>query len=103
MQVRFSHDQGRLKCRLSYSFVEPTYEARAQNPSLLQWFWELPRPQLRKPPLGGPRLSREQFLMVVMLIDAGVLQQPLLELSSLFKQHRNRNDECRMGLDARTT
>ena len=41
--------------------------------------------------------------MVVMLIDAGVLQQPLLQLSSLFKQHRNRNDECRMGLDARTT
>ncbi|WP_255143284.1 hypothetical protein [Synechococcus sp. EJ6-Ellesmere] len=41
--------------------------------------------------------------MVVMLIDAGVLQQPLLQLSSLFKQHRNRNDECRMGLDARAT
>jgi Fic family protein len=37
---------------------------------------------------GNGRLGR--LLIVLMLIEAGVLQQPLLYISLFFKQHRSR-------------
>jgi hypothetical protein len=45
---------------------------------------------------GNGRLGR--LLIVLMLIDAGVLQQPLLYLSLFFKQHRNRYYELLDGV-----
>ena len=45
---------------------------------------------------GNGRLGR--LLIVLMLIDAGVLQQPLLYLSLFFKQHRNRYYELLNGV-----
>jgi Fic family protein len=45
---------------------------------------------------GNGRLGR--LLIVLMLIDAGVLQQPLLYLSLFFKQHRSRYYELLNGV-----
>ena len=45
---------------------------------------------------GNGRLGR--LLIVMMLIDAGVLQQPLLYLSLFFKQHRRRYYELLDGV-----
>ncbi|MCH9713742.1 MAG: Fic family protein, partial [Cyanobacteria bacterium] len=45
---------------------------------------------------GNGRLGR--LLIVLMLIDAGVLQQPLLYLSLFFKQHRSRYYELLNGI-----
>ena len=45
---------------------------------------------------GNGRLGR--LLIVLMLIDAGVLQQPLLYLSLFFKQHRSRYYELLSGI-----
>ncbi len=45
---------------------------------------------------GNGRLGR--LLIVLMLIDAGVLQQPLLYLSLFFKQHRSRYYELLDGV-----
>lgn len=45
---------------------------------------------------GNGRLGR--LLIVLMLIEAGVLQQPLLYLSLFFKQHRNRYYELLDGV-----